>query len=321
MKTWSSSSSNPTQGPNRLSFFEDFVYWARNPNGLSLKRNAQDAHVASPLDTPVCALLHLICAEWLTATDYTHTRLNQIDWELTFPLDPDNIRAQLNHANERMHHWRRAIPLYRKMLSDTLVAVFREAPHVAGLGGAARLPSALGPVLATEAIMAYRSDVLLRLAAMHDLQARFDKLSEVAAAFASTEESRSSNMLNQRLSNLTWLATTFLPLSLVAGLLSVQPDVTTLGPSISYWARIALPLTAGTMLVLVLIELLPIWYKKKMKRGRAGSTNINKQGQEGMVRRRSSLFSSAYSLRPGSKENRAPTDMSLKMHRLTGLRS
>lgn len=316
LKTWSSTS-NLTQGPNRLSFFEDFIYWARNPNGLSLKRSAASTTLASPLDTPVCALLHLICAEWLTATDYTHTRLNQIDWELTFPLDPENIRPQLNHANERMHHWRRAIPLYRKMLSDTLVTVFREAPHVPGLG-TSRLPSALADILTTDAISAYKSDVLLRLAAMHDLQARFDKLSEVAAAFASTEESRSSNMLNQRLSNLTWLATTFLPLSLVAGLLSVQPDVTTLGDSISYWARIAIPMTAGTMLFLVLFETIPVWYKK-MRKGK--STNINKQGQEGMIRRRSSILSSAYSLRPGSKENRAPTDMSLKMHRLTGLRS
>lgn len=316
MKTWSSSS-NMTEAPNQPTFFEDFIYWARNPDGLSLKRNAESIHSTSPLDTAVCALLHLICAEWLTATDYTHTRLNQIDWELTFPVDANSIRAHLNHANRRMQHWRRAIPLYRKMLSDTLVTIFREAPHVPGLGSS-RLPSALDAVLNTDAIDAYRSDVLLRLASMHDLQARFDKLSEVAAAAASTEESRNSNTLNQRLSNLTWLATTFLPLSLIAGLLSVQEDVTALGDSISYWARIAIPMTAGTMLVLILVELAPVWYKK-LQRGK--STNIKKQGQEGMVRRSSSIFSSTYSLRPGTKGKRAETDMSLRIHRLTGLQS
>lgn len=315
MKTWHTSL-NLTKGPNRSTFFEDFIYWARNPDGFAIKRDAEESQSRSPLDTPVCALLHLICAEWLTVTDYTHTRLNQIDWELTFPLDTDDIRPQLNHANTRMHHWRRAIPLYRKMLSDTLVSVFREAPFVPGLGPS-RLPSALESLLNTEAINAYKSDVLLRLASMHDLQSRFDKLSEVAAAAASTEESRSSNLLNQRLSNLTWLATTFLPLSLIAGVLSVQEDITVLGDSISYWARIAIPLTAGTMLVLVLIELTPVWYKKMHK---DKGTNI-KQGQGGMVRRRSSIFSSAYSLRPGSKDDRAATDMSLRMHRLTGLRS
>lgn len=315
MKAWPTSS-NLIQGPNRPTFFEDFIYWARNPDGFSLKRSTEDTNLKSPLDTPVCALLHLICAEWLTATDYTHTRLNQIDWELTLPVDPDNIRPQLNHANMRMQHWRRAIPLYRKMLSDTLVTVFRAAPFVPGLDSS-RLPSSLEKLLNTDAINAYKSDVLLRLAAMHDLQARFDKLSEVAAAAASTEESRSSNLLNQRLSNLTWLATTFLPLSLIAGVLSVQEDITALGNSIGYWALIAIPLTAGTMLVLVLFELTPVWYKK-MQKGK--SINIQ-QSQDGMIRRRSSIFSSAYNLRPGANENRAPTDMSLRMHRLTGLRS
>lgn len=306
-----------SKGPNQATLLEDFIYWAQNPDGLTMKHIGVNSISTSPLDTPVCAMLHLICAEWLTVTDYTHTRLNQIDWELTLSMEAEDIRTKLMHANKRMHHWRRAIPLYRKMLSDTLVTVFREAPYVPGLS-TARLPSALEKVLNTDAVNAYRSDVLLRLASMHDLQARFDKLSEVAAAAASTEESRSSNLVNQRLSNLTWIATTFLPLSLIAGLLSVQEDVKSLDHSISYWARIAIPLTAGTMLVLFLIELWPQWYKRKLKKGKGAAAN--KQGGEEMVRRRSSLFSSTNSVRPEPKD-RAPTDMSLRMHRLTGYRS
>lgn len=329
MKAWSSLSSNLSDCPNQPTFFDDFIYWARNPSGLSLKPCSAESSTTttkqSPLDTAVCALLHLVCAEWLTATDYTHTRLNQIDWELTLnnTLDANDIRAQLNRANTRMHHWRRAIPLYRKMLSDTLVTVFREAPYVPGLSGGPsgqRMPigaPALATVLTTDAVRAYRADVLLRLAAMQNLQDRFDKLSEMAAAAAATEESRNSNTLNQRLSNLTWLATTFLPLSLIAGVLSVQEDLNALRGSIGYWAEISIPVTAGTMLVLFLVEHAPLWYKK-MQKGKksANSNNINKQGPEGIVRRRSSLFSSTPSLRPGYKD-RTATDMSLRMHRLT----
>lgn len=197
------------------------------------------------------------------------------------------------------------------MLSDTLVTVFREAPYVPGLGSS-RMPSALEGVLKSDAIDAYKSDVLLRLASMHDLQARFDKLSEVAAATASMEESRNSNKLNKKLANLTWLATTFLPLSLIAGLLSVQEDVSALEYSISYWARIAIPTTAGTMLVLFLIEWGPIWYKKLQK----GKNKDQKDGRQDLARR-SSGWSGAYISMPSPKENRAGTDMSLRMHRLT----
>lgn len=302
-------------GPNKPTFFDDFIYWARNPDGLHFKRSiddTQDPPSMSPLDIPMSALLHIISAEWLTIMDYTQTRLNQIDLELTFPIEAENIRNQLNQANMKMHHWRRAIPLYRKMVGESLIKVFRDMSHIPGIGSQ-QLPSILKKFLDTDAINAYKTDFLITLASMQELQARFDRLSEVAAAAATTEESRSNNLLNERLSNLTWLATTFLPLSLVAGLLSVQEDVTALGNSISYWARIAIPLTAATMLVLVLVEVVPKRYKKFQEKKETAS----KKGQGGFVRRTSSMFSTPNSPKSGSYDKRITTDMSLRVHQLT----
>lgn len=254
---------------NQETFFEDFIHWARKPESFeSIPASDTSRREVAPrpgLDVPMSALLHLICTEWLMISDYIETRLCQIDWELAKPRDwGDSTRV--DEVAGRLNFWRRSVPMYRKMLSETLVQVFRETSHLPGLPGQGhmRLRGVLQPLLGTPAVASYRPDFYMALAAMHEHQARVDKLLEITVATVSIEESRNGYRMNKKLSNLTWLATAFLPLSFVATLLSVQEDVTALADSLSYWARIAIPLTVLTMLFLAIWDM-PVTTRLRQK--------------------------------------------------------
>lgn len=255
--------------PNQETFFEDFIHWACKPKSFEFMptSDASRAEVGPRpnLDVPLSALLHLICTEWLLVSDYIETRLSQIDWELAKPRDWGDS-ARVDEVAGRLNFWRRAVPMYRKMLSEALVQVFRETAHLPGLPGPGhmRLRGVLQPLLGTPAVASYRPDFYLVLAAMHEHQARADKLLEITVATVSVEESRNGYRMNKKLSNLTWLATAFLPLSFVATLLSVQEDITALANSLSYWARIAIPLTVFTMLFLAIWDM-PVIMRLRQK--------------------------------------------------------
>ncbi|KUI62287.1 hypothetical protein VP1G_09415 [Cytospora mali] len=281
-------------GPPQKTFFEDFIYWACNPKSFEFMPNLTHPCVAAPwpgLDGPMSALLHLICTEWLMISDYIEMRLTQIDWELAKPRDWGDS-ARVDEVASRLTFWRRSVPMYRKMLSETLVHVFRATSHLPGLPslGHMHLPSVLQPFTDTQGVNSYRPDFLLALAAMHEHQTRVDKLIEITVATVSIEESRNGYRLNKKLSNLTWLATAFLPLSFVATLLSVQEDITALASSMRYWAEIALPLTAFTMLLLAIWDM-PVTTRLRQKLERHSRKNswIGRDTPSALIRSSSSF--------------------------------
>lgn len=150
-------------GPPRgeeSSLFNDFVYWASRPQAFDMcsstssssqspqagrgggvaevkgHRDSGEAHSPScprPPMSPACiptqALLHLVCAEWLTLVDYIKTRLNQVDWEIAFPGNFLAKDEQIEKALGKLHYWRRVVPVYRAMLAETFLRVFRETKH------------------------------------------------------------------------------------------------------------------------------------------------------------------------------------------------
>jgi hypothetical protein len=119
-----------TPGPTRDSIFNDFIYWAQRLetfNPSPLKNPAANTHI------PIQALLHLICAEWLTIGDYIRTRLGQIEWEISFPEHFLNEGSEIDDALKKLHVWRRLVPLYREMLTETLQRVFHFPCHTEGV--------------------------------------------------------------------------------------------------------------------------------------------------------------------------------------------
>lgn len=103
------------------SVFEDFIYWAQHPQVFS---SSEDTANALPTEhSPILTLLHLVGAEWLTMCDYIKTRLSQVDLETVDPIH-FAIDQLVDVALGKLHMWRRSIPLYRKMISETLQHVF-----------------------------------------------------------------------------------------------------------------------------------------------------------------------------------------------------
>ena len=323
----------PKLPPEPKNFYDDFLYWAQKPNVFSTFSSGPTSSVHVPMQ----ALLHLVCSEWLTMSDYIKTRLNQIDLEIVKPkkFAPDN---HIDIALERLHMWRRLIPLYREMISETLQQVFRfpchtetfpsiaaissiiqqnpvvadrnihqgtfldsnETLHQVGPAEAALatnitdkeairqqtpgdVPSGIsGNISTLEAnpvcpktrtpdtvqgapsppnpegtqqprlgsITAYRNDFVLALSYLEEYQKRIDRLTSVVTAVMKIEDSRRALRDARNIGRLTWLATFFIPFSLIATAFCMQPNVTDISAeTVRLYFTSSLPLAFVTVVV------------------------------------------------------------------------
>jgi hypothetical protein len=195
-------------------------------------------------------LLHLICSEWRTMTDYIKTRLCQIDLGL---CKPQSFAANPQIELEVLNMWRRFIPLYREMISEALEQVFRFPCHTETLNAADQkscpytlneTPGRLG------SIAAYRNDFIIALSSMEEYQQRIDRLTQVVTAAIQIAESRRALNDARNLGRLTWMAMVFIPFSLIASILSMQlraRDITS--DTIRLYLTVSTPLAVGTFCI------------------------------------------------------------------------
>ncbi|KAI1639558.1 hypothetical protein F4809DRAFT_595741 [Biscogniauxia mediterranea] len=257
--------------PQQSTLFKDFIYWIRRPD--IFLSNDQGGE-SSAFKLPIAVLLHLVCAEWQTISDYVKTRLNQIDWEIAQPgefIVPSSLsRGTSSHQTPidqtllKLHVWRRFVPLYREMLSETLIQIFQARPSTSITAvhdenndtspflAPPRPSSYLALINHDPTVSAYRTDFELVLSYMEEYQQRIDRLTHVATAAISIQDSRRGIRDNNNIQYLTYLATFFIPMSLVAALLSMQPDVSGLGDTLKIWAEASLP---AAFLILLAIGL------------------------------------------------------------------
>ncbi|KAH8666907.1 hypothetical protein BX600DRAFT_511795 [Xylariales sp. PMI_506] len=304
-------------GPTQKSFFEDFIFWAQRPDAFLGEEDAWAAavsdggaaaaddsdHDPSLIHVPAKAMLHLICAEWLTISDYVKTRLNQIEWEVAHPND--FLRAPIDRTLSKLHAWRRFVPLYREMVSETLLRVFRIQPtnsssamqhnntkqskcpvharHRPTASSSSSRPlrgegleqrhgsGATADTTGSEhgfhrnlGVNEYRQDFELVQSYMEEFQQRIDRLTHVATAAINIEDSRRGISDNNNLQRLTYLATFFIPMSFVAALMSMQPDVTQLGDTAKIWAEVSLP--SGVVIMAVIFVVSVPWFTAFLRR-------------------------------------------------------
>lgn len=247
------------------SFFESFIYWAKRPPYPSLRSPVMESNRSSscgtavshretgnvglsPVCRPVQALLHMIGAEWLTMTDYIKTRLTQIDWEISFPEQFIRRDEHIDSALKKLHVWRRLVPLYREMLSETIHRVFLfPAPmlpqshcELTSLCDCAAHTLASEP---SSAIACFHGDFVRIKEYMEEHQSRIDRLTSVATAVMSLTDSRHSMDENRNVASLTWLATFFVPMSFVSSLFSMQTDISQSRETFGWFFAAALPLS------------------------------------------------------------------------------
>ncbi|KAI1485043.1 hypothetical protein F5X96DRAFT_661685 [Biscogniauxia mediterranea] len=257
--------------PQQSTLFKDFIYWIRRPE--IFLSNDQGGE-SSAFKLPIAVLLHLVCAEWQTISDYVKTRLNQIDWEIAQPgefIVPSSLsrgtslqQTPIDQTLLKLHVWRRFVPLYREMLSETLIQIFQARPSTSITAvhdenndtspflAPPRPSSYLALINHDPTVSAYRTDFELVLSYMEEYQQRIDRLTHVATAAISIQDSRRGIRDNNNIQYLTYLATFFIPMSLVAALLSMQPDVSDLGDTLKIWAEASLP---AAFLILLAIGL------------------------------------------------------------------
>jgi hypothetical protein len=254
--TWDLSVPEPTK------FYDDFLYWAQRPGGAF---SSSPPSISNIHHIPVEVLLHLVCSEWRTMSDYIKTRLCQIDLEIFKPTK-FATNYHVDNALDKLNMWRRFIPLYREMVSETLEQVFRFPCHtetffsteeaIQGqnthgqdiasltprplceaspftnrnnpqLSSTPANPIAATPVPATAqpgSIDAYKTDFILILSYLDEYQKRIDRLTSVVTAAMQIEDSRRGLRDGRNIGRLTWLATFFIPFSLVATWFAMDVD-------------------------------------------------------------------------------------------------
>jgi Mg2+ and Co2+ transporter CorA len=231
----------PLPGPTRKSLFDDLIYWLQKPEAfgpLDHSYRAADMHI------PTQALLYLICGEWLTITEYIQTRLAQVEWEISFPEHFLNSGETIDVALKKLHIWRRLVPLYHRMLTESLQRIFDFPCHpstccVASESGSLQdSNSNSGGTSATSQqgqctlhhkrsnqegpITALREDFIRLRMSMEEFEKRIDRLTSVVTASISIDDSHRGLKDTTNVTRLTWLATCFIPLSLTASVFSMQ---------------------------------------------------------------------------------------------------
>ncbi|KAF4625606.1 hypothetical protein G7Y89_g12558 [Cudoniella acicularis] len=254
-------------GPPRDSLYNDFIFWAKKTKPPQYAKSHSSKKQTLPAHVPVETLLHLICAEWLTIADYIRTRIGQIEWEVSIPDHFLNKGIGIDEALKKLHVWRRLVPLYREMLSDTLQRVFHFPCHAHEIHGSNSCScashhnssttntSASAPALGPPApsknlnrqLISYSDDFTRVLSYMEEYQSRIDRLTSVVTAIISIDDSRRGQDDNRNVARLTWLATFFIPLSYMASLFSMQSDVSLLVGTYKLYFETALPLAVVSL--------------------------------------------------------------------------
>jgi Mg2+ and Co2+ transporter CorA len=216
--------------------------------------------------------LYTICAEWLVVCDYVKARLSQIEWELEMP---DLFRSKgdvIEDSLRRLHTWRRQIPVFREMVTETLEQAL---PAAARLTSTRPMPS-FAPnsplsaidtrslltdtsVINFEDVSGYEDiipDFRRVLAAVNELQERVDRLTDIVTSEIGIEDSRrgledSRRGLeeNHNMARLTWLATIFIPLSFISSMYSMNEDISALKTTYGWFFLTALPFTLTIMAI------------------------------------------------------------------------
>ncbi|KAI0115721.1 hypothetical protein GGR51DRAFT_360573 [Nemania sp. FL0031] len=230
--------------PPQDNFFEDFIFWAQQKD---LYPNYTTDHTSETL-VPLQVLLHLVCSEWLTMSDYIKTRLNQLDWEIVKPEFFRLGKRGVDNMLQKLHMWRRLVPLYREMVSETIrhIDQFSSRIPISNLNAGLQAPAG-GPLPAGQdqwnLSSCYNPDFSLIRSQLEEYQTRIDQLTAVVTAVISIDNSRRGLQDNRNIGRLTWLATFFIPLSLVAGILSMQSDVSEIsGGTFKVYFATSLPL-------------------------------------------------------------------------------
>ena len=209
--------------------------------------------------------IYTICAEWLIVCDYVKARLSQIEWELEMPRLFRSKGDAIDTSLRRLHTWRRQIPVFREMVTETLnhalpAAARLTAPpsHRSFAPNSPLSVTSARSMLSDTAVINFDlvdgfedivPDFRRVLAAVNELQERVDRLTGIVTSEISIEDSRRGLEENHNMARITWLATVFIPLTFVSGLYSMNESISELKSTYGWYFLTAIPFTLIVMAV------------------------------------------------------------------------
>jgi Mg2+ and Co2+ transporter CorA len=263
---------NPPKGPPRTTLFEDLIFWTQTYPWFDSSSEQDSSNTLQFLIQPS---LHIISAEWLILCDYIKTRLGQIEWELRHP---DIFGSEvINQSLKRLHTWRRVLSVHRDMVDRTISNVLPQIAVRIGVPLDQKMDNETHVEDASNSQTNRKrglddilSDFKSIAKELEVLQERTDRLSSVVTSSISIQDSKRGLAESRDLSRLTWLATTFIPLSFFTGLFSMASDLSALRNTFRWFFTISLPLTAILIVALAPRVWSNIWklLKRLIKRER-----------------------------------------------------
>lgn len=216
-------------------------------------------------------------------SDYIKTRLNQLDWEIIKPQFFRLNKVGVANMLEKLHMWRRLVPLYREMVSETtrhidqfssrietLVVTLESTSTEGSSQGTANSPMTTNslPNQGHRSLISHYDPDFRRIKEqLEEYQTRIDQLTAVVTAVISIDNSQRSLQDNRNIGRLTWLATFFIPLSLIAGILSMQSNVSEIsGFTFKVYFATSLPLSIIIAAATITLSMSGSENKKKLKR-------------------------------------------------------
>ncbi|KAL8850303.1 MAG: hypothetical protein Q9221_004718 [Calogaya cf. arnoldii] len=213
--------------PPRGSAFENIIYQLQHMPTQDIELVVRDPRVL--FQRPLC----LVCAEWQTLVLYANTRLSQLEWEIEDPYIR-NLQEDLSNTLDKLHSWRRRLPIYKTIVSEVLFKVI----------GRDKFANAT-----TNSLLVLEQDFKLILDELNRLHERAERIMAVVTAVMSIEESKKALEQNRSLARLTYLAVTFVPLSFVSSFFAMNEDVTKLGQTFWVFFAVAIPVTLLALVV------------------------------------------------------------------------
>lgn len=236
------------RGPPRTSTFEDVIHYTRALTSEEIVKIAEDPRLMFK------KALMVVCAEWYTLLKYAKTRLAQLEWEIENP-DLQGENGGLQVTIKKLHSWRRRFRIFNRLVSEVLEKVVKRESFASG---------------SKNHVHDLQKDFEILLLTNQTLQVSADRIMAVVTAVMSIEESKKAFEQNRSLARLTWLAVTFVPLSFITSLFSMNSDLSTLVATFRIYFAVALPLTA---MVLFLTRFANIGFEIRWKELLLGKWN------------------------------------------------
>lgn len=228
--------------------FENFVYWAKKPEAFNFL--SMD-HVFESSRLPTQMILHIICDQWLTVVDYLKTRLNQIEWETSFPRGLANIDVARAKRHNKLITWHHMLPTFREMIQD-MGSLQHTAHNILSEGCICQSECNSGTMSKGASrecrccMYGWKNPYQLDISRLYDLtmecSAQVDRIMKLNTVVGHVNHSLSRSRRTLKMNLFPWLAMFWILGPVLTRVLTVTTHpISELLPSLRLWALVAFP--------------------------------------------------------------------------------